>query len=59
MKQPQRSQKVKPVARMKIRRITDEAVFTITEVNSFRIVVDPGSKPITHRSFECDYEVVE
>ena len=43
---------------MKIRRIVDEQEFTVADVNSYRVVLDPGSKPITHRSFECDYEVV-
>ena len=58
MKRPQPEPKIKPSPGMKIRRIVDEQEFTVADVNSYRVVLDPGSKPITHRSFECDYEVV-
>jgi hypothetical protein len=58
MKKPAPTLKTKPSPGMKIRRIVDEQEFTVADVNSYRVVLDPGSKPITHRSFECDYEVV-
>lgn len=58
MKKPLPEPKTKPTPGMRIRRIVDDSEFTVSEVNSFRVVLEPGSKPITHRSFECDYEVV-